>query len=191
MVQELMIPMGEIDGGDPPELAPGYYPPGYLNGVYYPYGFFVPLATRWENAPKTIDVAVGDRVRITASVKYRGPAKSFTLYGAIGAGRFNTGTGSDTGDFDEGKANTASFSVIESDSFRSYYPTVTVEVPANTGAPLWISLYGKKAGIYVKIINGISLELDKTLSPYYRGALNVAAKVGEFGELKITDYAKV
>jgi len=188
MVQELIIPMGQIDGDDQQWQ---YLPPGVYDGLYFPLGVYVPLATRWEAAPKTISVRVGDTVRITASVKYRGPAKTYILYGAIGAGRFNTGTGSDTGDFDEGAASTRTFEVTESDTYKSYNPTVEVKVPANTGAPLWISLDGKKAAVYVKITDGIGLELDKTLSPYYRGALDIAPKAGEFGELKITDYVKV
>jgi len=43
MVQELIIPMGQIDGDDQQWQ---YLPPGVYDGLYFPLGVYVPLATR-------------------------------------------------------------------------------------------------------------------------------------------------
>jgi hypothetical protein len=191
MMHKLYIPLGEVDGNSPgsnpeDETILLYYPPGWYDGVWFPQGLYLPMATRWETAPKTIDVNVGDTVRLTASFQYRGPAKSYTLYGAIGIRNPTWGLN----DFWEGSpAGQKSFSVPESTSWVSRTATVDVVVPSSANL---VSLYGRKAAIYVKAINGLgSPDVDKTMSPYYEDALNVAAREGEFGEMKISDYAKV
>jgi hypothetical protein len=193
MFRELTLPLGRIngDGGDPPELAPGYYPPGWLNGVFYPYGFFIPLETEWRDWPgAAVSVNVGDTVRITAVVNYMGPAKTFNLYGAIGTGSYNMGTGNDTGPFIEGSpAGTNYFSTTEHlTGWGTFRPTVDVVVPNSCDG---FGLSGKLAAVYVKITDGLPVTLGETLSPYYRGALQVATKEGEFTGLAISSIAKV
>lgn len=190
MIHKLMIPLGEIEGNNPgsnpgDETALFYYPPGWYDGAYYPQGLYLPMAYRWEPAFKTINVNVGDTVRMTASFKYRGPAKTYTLYGAIG---IKNPTPLLT-DFWEGRAGTKTFDVPDTTTWVSRTATVDVVVPSSANL---VNLYGRKAAIYIKVINGLgSPDVDKTMSPYYEDALNVQAREGEFGEMKISDYAKV
>ena len=190
MIHKLYIPLEGVDGNNPgsnpeDETALLYYPPGWYDGAWYPQGLYLPMAYRWETAFKTINVDVGDTVRMTASFKYRGPAKSYTLYGAIGI----KNPAPLLSDFWEGRAGSKYFDVPDTTSWVSRTATVDVVVPSSANL---VSLYGRKAAIYIKVINGLgSPDVDKTMSPYYEDALNVQAREGEFGEMKISDYAKV
>ena len=187
---------------DPPAYESGWYY-NQDTGEYYYYdaaadqwyvyaaGYLYPLTTQWANASTVnpdapVAVEIGDTVRINVSFSYQGPRKTFTLYGAIGVGRWSSGSGSDYGDFIEGSPpGRKSLTVGPDDTPRTYTEYVDVVVPSSANGH---SLAGKLAAIYVKIIDGVGLELYKTLSVYLRGALAVAGVEARFSNLEIVDW---
>ena len=133
------------------------------------------LSTRWVTAPKTIELTVGDKLRIYADFYYVGSAFSGKLYGAIG----QKGVG---GSFDEILNSSVSLSLPKCDSstrFTDKYVdiSITSAIAAGTYA------------IYIKITDGISLVLDKTLSSYYENAVKIVGVEPTFTEFSI-DFEK-
>ena len=169
------------------EPATGYFWYIYTDPVtglinYYRYdvsaaAYVYALSTRWVVAPKTITLIVGDKLRIYADFYYVGPAFSGKLYGAIGQkGTFDS--------FDEILNNSIALSLPKCDS-STRFTDKYVEIPITS------AIAAGTYAIYIKITDGVDLELDKTLSSYYENAVKVVGVEPEFTEFKITDFVKV
>ena len=225
MIRSLEVSLGQVGGLsliDPPGVdipmaTPGqiftsgyytdpitgqlyYYDATLDQWYYYAAGLYYPLATAWESASTVnpaapISVLIGDTVQIAVSFKYQGPEKTIRLRGALGFGTTNTGTGSDSGQFQEGvDAYTLGFTVGPSElTAKSYTKTVDVVVPDRVWMPTgnWVGTAGRQLALYAKLVDGVSLELYKTLSVYLRGALAVAPVEPVFSEFSITNFVKV
>ena len=222
MIRSLEVPLGQVGGLsliDPPGVdipmatlgqvfATGHYTDPLTGQVYYynanldqwyyyAAGLYYPLATAWESASTVnpaapISVLVGDTVRIEVSFKYQGPTKTIRLRGALGFGTTGTGTGSDSGQFQEGAdAHSSPFTVVSELTPKSYTKTVDVVVPDKVWMPTgyYAGTAGRQLALYAKLVNDVTLELNKTLSAYLRGALTV---IGEpvFSEFGVVDYYK-
>ncbi len=144
-------------------------------GVYIPLGYMNP-------APKQVTLAPGDRLQITLSFKYTGPAISgVTGYYCIGVyGTFG---------FNETMVGQTSFSIPQVTSPPSS-PNVTnsytFTIPTNIGTD-WDD-------IYVKIFGGTPSIGSSALTPYlfgYENALLVVGTNPSISEFKIADFAKV
>jgi len=203
-LRTFQVALGDLS--NPPAYETGwYYNPDTGERYYYDAsmgqwyisvaGYLYPMATQWVNASTInpsapIGVTIGDTVRITVSFKYQGPSNSFTLYGAVGVGTYNSGTGSDSGPFKEGSPPGRRSFTVGPDTTPTTYSDKYVDVVVPSSADL-TSLAGRQAAIYVKIIDGIGLELYKTLSVYLRGALAVAGVEVKFSDLAIIDWSRV
>jgi len=174
-------------GDDPPEYAAGwyvdprtgmriYYDPTtqafytVAGGVYIPLGYMNP-------APKQVAVAPGDKLKITLSFKYTGPAQTgVTGYYSIGVyGTFG---------FNEQMVGQTSFSiplVTTPPSAPNVTNSYTFTIPTNIGTD-WDD-------IYVKIFGG-SPGVPQNLHGY-ENALIVAGIQPNITEFKIADFAKV
>ncbi|MFH1087052.1 MAG: hypothetical protein V1737_00520 [Chloroflexota bacterium] len=183
------------DGSDPPEealLVPGwyvdpqtgqriYYDPGsakfytLAGGVYIPLGYMNP-------APKQVAVAPGDRLKVTISFKYTGPAVTgVTGYYCLGVnGLFG---------FDEKLVQRTTFNLPQvtsppsSPNVSDYY---TFTIPTGIGTN-WDD-------IYVKIFGGSPSIAGEATTPYlfgYENALTIAGVQPNITEFKIADFAKV
>jgi hypothetical protein len=138
-----------------------------MGAVYLPSEFgiiLVPLAN--------VQVEAGDRLRITCRYTHLGKAESQPLYAAIG----NSGWAG----FDEILHGSKTLSVPEDASWqtREDYVDISITTAISTGV---YDLYAKIGGTIPKVI-----------SPTLHDVVEVAA-VGdsEFGEISITNYAKV
>ena len=129
------------------------------------------LSTRWETAPKTIELTVGDKLRIYADFYYVGPVFSGKLYGAIGS----KGIGDS---FDEILNSSIALSLPKCDS-STRFTDKYVEIPITS------AIAAGTYAIYIKITNGVSLELDKTLSSYYENAVKIVGVEPTFTEFSI------
>lgn len=175
-------------GADP--VATGYYYDPATGERYYAYtdpatgvtywykysvsalGYVYALAT--EPAPKTIQVVVGDRIRVWVSFSYRGPAFS---------GKLHVGTSMGSPLWTE---------TFKTDTPLSL-PKCTTPTPFTDKYADLIVPSGANAGyyyIYAKLTDGTSLELGKTLTPWYEKALEVLVGA-DFTELEILNYEKV
>ncbi len=196
MVHEIVVPMS---AGNPENTQTVwvYYPPGEYEGLYYPQGYYLAQATRPEDARGIFSYAplpcmVGDIIRAYARFSYRGPKlENIILHGAAGTQDLGGYT------FHEGHPySERSISQIgPDDDWREYTDFyVDIVIPENTGYPFYIPLSGRDdVGLYVKI-KGPDVpkpDVDKTMSPYYWWALDVAPREVDFRDMKITDYAKV
>jgi len=139
-----------------------------MNGVYLPSQFgilFLPLAS--------VQVKPGDKLRITCRYSHIGQAESQTLYAAIG----NSGWAG----FDEVLHGSKTISVPEDTSwnYREDYVDITITSAISPGL---YDLYAKIGGAIPKVI-----------SPTLHDVVEVLAEIpdSEFGEISITDYAKV
>ena len=139
-----------------------------MNGVYIPSQFgilFLPLAS--------VQVKPGDKLRITCRYSHIGQAESQTLYAAIG----NSGWAG----FDEVLHGSKTISVPEDTSwnYREDYVDITITSAISPGL---YDLYAKIGGAIPKVI-----------SPTLHDVVEVLAEIpdSEFGEISITDYAKV
>ena len=138
-----------------------------MGAVYLPSEFgiiLLPLAN--------IQVKAGDKLRITCQYTHRGKAESVTLYAAIG----NTGW---TG-FDEVLHASKTLSVPEDANWQAREAYVDIAITTSISAGLY-DLYAKIGGTIPKVI-----------SPTLQDVVEVT-EVGDsdFGEISITDYAKV
>lgn len=139
------------------EIRPAQYPGG---------GYMYALGT-------PIEVRNGDTVRITVSYSYRGPAKTLTLYGAIGHKMIW---------FDEKVNGSRQVSLPDSPNWitRTDYVDVvinTAQIPAGTGYDM-----------YAKFMEGGS---DLVISPELYDVINVLAMNAEFQNFQITNWTKV
>jgi len=187
MIKTLELDIGRLPivGEDPASMQPGYYPPGWLNGVFYPSGLYVPLSLpSWENSPSPkVEVTAGDTLRLRVSFKYRGPAQSgvFSLYAAVMSNR-------ETSVVDEWSGYNSGYKSIDAPYAVDWVTrTETLDIPIPTGTPLW-EHGGEDGAVYFKVHKDI---LTEWFSPGYLNALHVVSAVGEFGELKITGIEKV
>ena len=180
------------DGEDPPDYAAGWYIDSQTGqrifydpnthkfytlagGVYIPLGYMNP-------APKQVSLAPGDRLRITLSFKYTGPAVSgVTGYYCIGVyGTFG---------FDEKMVGQTTFSipqVVSSPSAPNVTDSYTFTIPTSVGTN-WDD-------IYVKIFGGSPSIAGQATTPYlfgYENALVIAGIQPNITEFKIADFAKV
>jgi hypothetical protein len=182
------------NGSDPPEdpVLPGryvdtrtgqqvIYDPAtqkfytLAGGVYIPMGYMNP-------APKQVTVAPGDRLNITISFKYTGPAVSgVTGYYCIGVyGTFG---------FNETMVGQTSFSIPQvttPPSSPNVSNSYTFTIPTSIGSD-WDD-------IYVKIFGGTPSIGGSATTPYlfgYENALIVVGTQPTITEFKIADFAKV
>jgi len=124
-------------------------------------------------------VMPGDKVRVTATVQYKGPAYTDTFYAAIGEWRGVTWP-TDIGYFDEIWEGSSSVSFSATNDWATY--TLKADIPiTEIGLFPWtpglFDLYAKlsKAGI---------------LTPRYDNVIEIMLKP-QFQNFVITDYSKV
>jgi hypothetical protein len=139
-----------------------------MGAVYLPsqYGLlFLPLAN--------VQVKPGDKLRITCRYSHIGEGESQTLYAAIG----NSGWAG----FDEVLHGSKTISVPEDASwnYREDYVDISITTAISAGV---YDLYAKIGGAIPEVI-----------SPTLHDVVEVLAEIpeSEFGEISITDYAKV
>jgi len=166
---------------DPPQYSSGWYRDP-TTGQYYYYdalvnqwyvsaaGILVPLTVPKLAAPKVVDIAPGDTLRIEYSYKYAGPAITVTEYASIG---YTT-----LGVYDEIVKKSRSRSLPQSTTPTTYsgYLDLVMPTPAES----------KWNDIEAKVFNG-----GKELGVNYQDALNVVSVTPAFSEFGITDYRKV
>jgi hypothetical protein len=172
------------DEADPPEYAAGwyvdpqtgqrvFYDPNtqkfytMAGGVYIPLGYMNP-------APKQVTLAIGDKLRITMSFKYSGPAiTSAVCYYSIGVyGTFG---------FDEKMVGQNSKSIPQYTTPTEVTDSYTFTIPSSVGTD-WDDIYCK--------IYGGSPGLSQTLFGY-ENALVIVGTQPNITEFKISDFAKV
>jgi len=158
-----------------------YYLYDPYTGILYHYRYDPSLgvyalvfATGWIPAPKLVNVEYTDKLKITASFYYTGPAFSGRLYGAIGQKVVTV--------FDEIVAATSPLSLP--DTPTAALKTASVEIPITTALAA-----GKNYAIYVKIQDAANK--DMVISDYLENAVYVVEKVPTFTQFQITDYVKV
>ena len=139
-----------------------------MGAVYLPsqYGLLlVPLAS--------VQVKPGDKLRITCRYSHIGKAENQTLYAAIG----NSGWAG----FDEVLHGSKTISVPEDTSWNYREDYVDISITAAISAGVY-DLYAKIGGTIPEVI-----------SPTLNDVVEVMAETpeSEFGEISITDYAKV
>ena len=139
-----------------------------MGAVYLPSqfgGIFMPLAN--------VQVKPGDKLRITCRYSHIGQADSQPLYAAIG----NEGWAG----FDEVLHGSKTISVPEDATwdYHEEYVDITITTAISAG---FYDLYAKIGGTFPKVI-----------SPSLLDVVEVMAEIpeSEFGEISITDYAKV
>ena len=139
-----------------------------MGAVYLPsqYGLLlVPLAS--------VQVKAGDKLRITCRYSHIGKGENQTLYAAIG----NSGWAG----FDEVLHASKTISVPEDTSwnFREDYVDITITTAISAGV----------YDLYAKIGDAI----PEVISPTLQDVVEVLAETpeSEFGEISITNYAKV
>jgi len=139
-----------------------------MGAVYLPSqfgGIFLPLAN--------VQVKPGDKLRITCRYSHIGQADSQPLYAAIG----NEGWAG----FDEVLHGSKTISVPEDATwdYHEEYVDITITTAISAG---FYDLYAKIGGTFPKVI-----------SPSLLDVVEVMAEIpeSEFGEISITDYAKV
>ncbi len=113
----------------------------------------------------------GDKVRVTATVQYMGPALSDTFYVAIGQRHPVTG-------FAEWWVAQVSISFTKCTSWTTFTLTADVQIPTSETA-------NNLCDVYCKIKGHTEAGL-----PEYDGVINVVA-AAQFQNFKITDYSKV
>jgi len=138
-----------------------------MGAVFIPSEFgviFLPLAN--------VQVKAGDKLRITCQYTHRGKAESQPLYASIG----KTGW---TG-FDEVLHASKTLSVPEDASWQAREAYVDIAITTSISAGVY-DLYAKIGGTFPKVI-----------SPTLQDVVEVT-EIGDsdFGEISITDYAKV
>ena len=138
-----------------------------MGAVYLPSEFgiiFLPLAN--------VQVKAGDKLRVTCRYTHRGKAESVPLYASIG----NTGTFG----FDEILHASKTLSVPEDLNWQTREDYVDISITTSISAGVY-DLYAKIGGTIPKVI-----------SPTLQDVVEViAAGNSEFGEISITNYAKV
>jgi len=136
-------------------------------GVYIPLGYMNP-------APKQVSLGPGEKLKITISYKYSGPAVSGAIeYFSVGVyGTFG---------FNEQLVGQYTRSLPASTTPLSYTGSYTFTIPTNVGAD-WNDIYCK--------IYGGSPSVPQTLFGY-ENALIIVGKDPAISEFTIVDFAKV
>jgi hypothetical protein len=136
-------------------------------GVYLPLGYMNP-------APKQVSLGPGERLKVSISYKYSGPAVS----GAVE--RFCVGIYGLFG-FNEQIVGTNTRSLSQSTTPLTYTSEYTFTIPTSVGTD-WDDIYCK--------IGGGSPGLSETIFGY-ENALVITGKDPTISEFKITDFVKV
>jgi hypothetical protein len=139
-----------------------------MGAVYLPsqYGLLLlPLAN--------VQVKAGDKLRITCRYSHLGKAESQTLYAAIG----NSGWAG----FDEVLHASKTISVPEDASWNYRDDYVDISITSALAAGVY-DLYAKIGGTIPKVISPTLLDVVEMLP---------ATPDSQFGEISITNYAKV
>ena len=139
-----------------------------MGAVYLPSqfgGIFLPLAN--------VQVKPGDKLRITCQYSHIGQADSQPLYAAIG----NEGWAG----FDEVLHGSKTISVPEDATwdYHEEYVDITITTAISAG---FYDLYAKIGGTFPKVISPSLLDVVEVMAE---------TPESEFGEISITDYAKV
>jgi len=171
-----------------------YYYDAEGNRYVYAAGSLYALAL-WEPAPKVVNIAHGDTLRMEVSFKYSGPAKTLKLRGEIGQREWGLYGRTDNWDCLR-LQDTAAFT-IGPDTYPATYRSgiggiPRIEIPLlvkpNSGGYLD---GGKHYSIYSKLIDGISFTEGVTGSYMQEDALFVVSAEPAFTDFKIDDYQKV
>lgn len=178
MLRTLQLDLGTLD---PPAYTTGWYRDPNT-GQYYYYdaenkqwytyaaGYLYALSVPKLPAPKVVDIALGDTLRIEYSYKYCGPAISVTEYASIGY--------IIAGIYTDKVIKSESRSLPKSTIPTTYTGSLDLVMPTGA-AENWND-------ITCKVFDG-----GKELGVTYDGALNVIGIKVEFTEFAITDYARV
>jgi len=139
-----------------------------MGAVYLPSQFgviFLPLAN--------VQVKPGDKLRITCQYSHIGQADSQPLYAAIG----NEGWAG----FDEVLHGSKTINVPEDATWNYHeeYVDITITTAISAG---FYDLYAKIGGTFPKVISPSLLDVVEVMAE---------TPESEFGEISITDYAKV
>lgn len=178
MLRTLQLNLGTLD---PPAYATGWYRDPSTGGYYYysadirqwytySAGYLYPMAVPKESAPKVVNIAAGDTLRVEYSYKYGGPAIDVTEYASIGYTTF--------GVYDEIVHRSKSRSLPKSTTPETYSDYIDLVMPTPAQA--------KWNDIEAKVSNG-----GNTLGLNYQDALSVVSVEAEFTEFAIIDYSKV
>jgi hypothetical protein len=138
-----------------------------MSGVYLPSQFgviFLPLSA--------VQVKAGDKLRVTCQYSHIGEAESVQLYSAIG----NDGWAG----FDEVLHGSKTISVPEDLTWEYHEAYVDISITSALSGGLY-DLYAKIGGTIPKVISPTLLDVVEM----------VAVGDSEFGEITITEYAKV
>lgn len=152
-----------------------YYYYDSVQAQWYTYaaGYLYPLSVPKESAPKVVDIAPGDTLRMEYRYKYVGPAVDVTEYATIG---YTSGIGF-LKVYTEKVKVSKSRTLPQSDAPTEYTGSLDLVLPANAGAN-WND-------IECKVFNG-----GKELGINYQDALNVIGVEVVFSELTVVDYYK-
>ena len=154
-----------------PVTGQDYYYDALTNQWYiYSLGLFYPLSISAEPAPKVVDVAPGDTLRITIAYKYSGPAQTITERAAVGTyGTFG---------FDEKayKEQTHDWPETVTPTLRT--TSLDILLPAQVSAN-WNDIYAKVSTPAIEAFF------------CYENALNIVEITPEFADFGISDYVVV
>lgn len=130
---------------------------------------------------KLYGVMPGDRVRVTASIQYRGPAYSDTFYVGIGEWKGVTWP-TDIGLFDEHWSGSQSVSLAAAGAWATYNLTADVlitQIGKTPWTPGWFDIYAKlsSAAVFTPRLDNV---IEVILAPEFRP-----------GSFAITGYDKV
>lgn len=176
-LRTLTLDLGTLD---PPQYATGwyrdpntgqyYYYDASINQWYiYAAGILTPLAVPKLTAPKVVDIAAGDTLRIEYSYKYTGAAVTVTEYASIG---YTT-----LGVYDEIVRKSQTRSLPQCSTPTTFTGYLELVMPASAEA--------KWNDIEAKVYNG-----GQELGVNYQDALKVVAVTPAFSDFAITDYKK-
>ena len=172
-LQDRIVPMASGWYIDPRSGVKVFYDPNTQNfytqagGVYIPLGYMNP-------APKQVSIGPGERLKITISYKYAGPAVSGALE------RFCIGVYGVFG-FNETLVGENTRSLPASTTPLSYTGSYTFTIPAGVGSDwddIYCKIYGGSPGVPLTLFG-------------YENALVIAGKDPSISEFSIVDFAKV
>jgi hypothetical protein len=158
---------------DPQTGQPVYYNPETRNFYTLAGGIYIPLGYM-NTAPKQVSLTIGDKLKVSISYKYSGPA----ITGALE--RFCVGVYGSFG-FTEQLVGEITRNLPASSSLQTYTDSYTFTIPSNVGSD-WDDIYCK--------IYGGSPGVPQTLFGY-ENALIIAGLSPTISGFTITDFAKV
>jgi hypothetical protein len=183
-IRTLQLALGTLD--DPPAYTSGWYRDPNT-GQYYYYaaetrtwyiysaGYLYPLSIAWETAPKVVDIARGDTLRIEYSYKYSGPAVTVEEYAAVGVYGW--------AGLDEKVAKSKTYNWPETTTPTERSSSLDIVLPS-TAETNWDDIYAKVCKDSCSL-GGYELGLG------YENALDIVTVEAEFSEFAIVDYARV